>query len=461
MSSRAHVPTATVILAGGASARHGGVDKTRAEVGGASTLERVLRAAPVGSRIVVGPEQADGARLAERFGARFVREDPAGSGPLAALARGAAETGDEHVVLVLGGDLPLLRAETLDRLVAAAARTGRVHCLDLLIAAWPVARLRAALEEVRGADGTWTDLPLRRLYAALDETELVREEPVGAEGEDIDTPAELDRARAAAGPRIALAQIIVHEDPERTLTGVRSAVGRAAEAGADLVLLPEATLTPFGTDLRAAALARHEEFEDEIRRLAAAHRLVVVAGSFTPTADGRVHNTLIARGDGVDVDYRKIHLYDAFGARESETVAPGDQLVTLELRGTLLGFATCYDVRFPEQFTALARRGAQAILLPLAWAEGLGKVEQLRLLLRARALDSTSLLLAADQAPDPAYTGRAARGVGHSAVISPLGEVRQELGREEGMLVTDLDLTEVAAARAALPVLEHSGSLPG
>ncbi|MGO3503006.1 MAG: nitrilase-related carbon-nitrogen hydrolase, partial [Brachybacterium tyrofermentans] len=205
--------------------------------------------------------------------------------------------------------------------------------------------------------------------------------------------------------------------------------------------------------------------------LADEHRLVVVAGSFTPADGDRVHNTVIARGPadengpadepgGVRAEYRKIHLFDAYGARESETVAPGDELVLIDLGGARLGIATCYDVRFPEQFTALARRGAQAILLPLAWADGPGKSDQLRLLLQARALDSTTVVLAADQAPPAQYAGTAARGIGQSAAIGPLGRIRQELGREPGLLLVDLDLAEVREARAALPVLEHGVPLP-
>jgi CTP:molybdopterin cytidylyltransferase MocA len=92
-------------------------------------LERVLRAAPVGRRIVVGPSGADGGDLAARHGARFVLEDPPRSGPLAALARGVAEISegpDEATVLVLGGDMPLLRPETLTALAARSAELARV-----------------------------------------------------------------------------------------------------------------------------------------------------------------------------------------------------------------------------------------------------------------------------------------------------------------------------------------------
>lgn len=479
-SGRASIPTVAIVLAGGASRRMGGTDKTRLTVAGSSSLERVLRSAPTDHRIVVGPAQDDAPALSERYGARFVSEDPPRSGPLAALARGVDEAqrlldgaGDARVLL-LGADMPLLRTETLQALLHDEARRAgksdgmgerlsapRVVALEsegrlqFLCAAWPLPRLRSALDSILAAEGTWTDQSLRRLYAELRADELVTHPAVGREGSDIDTPDDLEAARRSAGPRIALAQVRISEDVEQNLQTLRRTAAEAASRGADLLLLPEASLTPFGTDLRAAAEQHHPRFEALVQQLGEEHRMVIVAGSFTPADGERVHNTVIARGPGVHTDYRKIHLFDAYGARESETVAPGTELVTIDLHGTVLGIATCYDVRFPEQFTALARSGASAVLLPLAWAEGPTKSEQLRLLVRARALDSTSVILAADQAPDPEYRGSAPRGIGESAVISPLGQVRAELGRDEGMLVVDLDLAEIEDARRSLPVLEH------
>ncbi|MEJ6542480.1 NTP transferase domain-containing protein [Brachybacterium paraconglomeratum] len=475
MSTASHETAATVaavILAGGAASRLGGTDKTRLPIAGASVLERVLRAAPVGRRIVVGPSGADGGDLAARHGARFVLEDPPRSGPLAALARGVAEISeapDEATALVLGGDMPLLRPETLCALAARSAETGRVVALEskdghvqFLGAAWPLGRLRAALAQIEHTGGGWADLSLRRLYGTLADDELVSLPVTGSEAADIDTPDALDQVRRAAGPRIALAQIEVPTDHASMVAVVRGAVAEAAEEGAHLVLLPEATLTPFGTDLRAAAETHHEDFAHLLQALADEHSVVVVAGSFSPADDGRVHNTVLVRGPGgtPSLEYRKIHLFDAFDADESATVAPGHELVTFDLAGARFGLATCYDMRFPEQFTALARRGAHAILLPTAWAEGPGKREQLQLLLRARALDSTTVILAADQSPPAGYAGRAPRGVGRSAAVGPLGRIRQELGLEPGLLMVDLDLAEVETARAALPVLRHAVPLP-
>lgn len=468
---------AAIVLAGGAASRLGGEDKTRRPIAGASSLERVLRSTPLGMRVVVGPEKEDGARIAAEHGARFVREDPPRSGPLAALARGvqevavavageAGQASEEDVrVLVLGGDMPLLRAETLERLVAADETGEQVVALaapdghlQFLCASWPLARLRRALAAVERPEGGWADLSLRRLYRELVDDELTTIPATGAEVADLDTPEDVAAVERAAGPRIALAQIRASEDVEENLRAVEAAAAEAAAAGAHLVLLPEATLTPFGTDLHRAAVAHHERFDRTVGEIAERHGIVVVAGSFVASDDGRVRNTVIVRGGGLHADYAKIHLYDAYGAMESETVEPGAELVTIDLEGARLGIATCYDVRFPAQFTALARAGAQAVLLPLAWGDGPGKSDQLQVLLRARALDATVVVLAADQAPDPAYTGSAARGVGLSAVVGPLGQVRRQLGRDEGMLVADLDLDEIAQARAALPVLEHGAA---
>jgi predicted amidohydrolase len=270
---------------------------------------------------------------------------------------------------------------------------------------------------------------------------------------------------------VALAQITVPDDPVRARDVVGSVVREAAGGGARLVVLPEASMTPFGTDLTAAAREHGPAFERLLTDLATELDLVVVAGSFAPTADGRVHNVVHVRGplrdpgrgaeDGAGgtpevalrADYRKIHLYDAFGSRESETVAPGTELVRVRVDGIEVGIATCYDVRFPEQFVALARRGAQVIALPMAWGDGPGKAEQLRVLLRARALDCTSFVLAADQAPPLEPTTRAPRGVAGSAVVSPLGEILAEAGAGPRVVQAVLDLDEVARAREILPVL--------
>ena len=265
--------------------------------------------------------------------------------------------------------------------------------------------------------------------------------------------------------RIALAQILSSEDPAANLALVAAQAAKAAESGADLVLFPEATMRCFGRSLREVAEPLDGPWASGVREIADRHRIAIVAGMFTPhpASDGRVRNTLLAVGPGLDAHYDKIHLFDAFGFTESATVAPGDELVVVTIAGVRVGLTTCYDVRFPALYLALADRGAQLIAVCASWGAGPGKVEQWSLLTQARALDTTTFVAAAGQAEpaassvasEPEPSSAAPTGVGYSALISPRGEVLASLGAEPGLLVVDVDPGELAAVRAAIPVLAN------
>ena len=259
--------------------------------------------------------------------------------------------------------------------------------------------------------------------------------------------------------RVALAQILGGSTPQENLELVATRTAEAAANDAQLVVFPEATMRRFGLPLAEIAEPVNGPWAQQLRKIAEHHQLVVVAGMFTPSGDGRVKNTLRAVGPGVDAHYHKIHLFDAFGFRESDTVAPGAEPVMITVAEAKVGLSTCYDVRFPGLYTRLAELGAQVICVAASWGAGVGKVEQWQLLTRARALDSTSYLVAAGQA-DPAAVGvvlegTAPTGIGYSAVLSPRGEVLQSLGPEPGLLVADLDLDLVEQTRAAIPVLAN------
>jgi predicted amidohydrolase len=299
--------------------------------------------------------------------------------------------------------------------------------------------------------------------------------------------------------RVALAQILSGSDPQENLELVATRTAEAAANGTELVVFPEATMRRFGLPLAEIAEPVDGPWAQQLGKIAEHHQLVVVAGMFTPSGDGRVKNTLRAVGPGVDAHYDKIHLFDAFGFRESDTVAPGAGPVMITVGEAKVGLTTCYDVRFPGLYTKLAELGAQVICVAASWGAGVGKVEQWQLLTRARALDSTSYVVAAGQA-DPAAAGPGSRpavlrrnegtrfsfpsddevgglqgairserseqsnsvskggaptGVGYSAVVSPRGEVLQSLGEGPGLLVADLDLDLVEQTRATIPVLAN------
>lgn len=259
--------------------------------------------------------------------------------------------------------------------------------------------------------------------------------------------------------RVALAQIASGDDPAANLDLVAARVAEAAEQSARLVVFPEATMRRFGPGLRGVAEPVDGPWATRLSEIAQACALTVVAGMFTPAEGGRVRNTLLAAGPGGRTHYDKIHLFDAFGFAESETVAPGSDPVLVEVDGVPVGLTTCYDVRFPGLYTTLADRGAQVVCVAASWAAGPGKIDQWQLLTRARALDSTTFLLAAGQA-DPVSAGLeplrgAPAGIGHSAVVSPRGQVLAALEAAPGLLVADLDLTEVESTRQAIPVLAN------
>jgi deaminated glutathione amidase len=264
--------------------------------------------------------------------------------------------------------------------------------------------------------------------------------------------------------RIALAQIITGRDLAANLALLEDYARQAKAGCADLVVFPEATMRAFGHSLLDIAEPLDGPWARRVRAIAAEQGIAIVAGMFTPGraddgARGKVRNTLLVTGRGVDTSYDKIHLFDAFGFAESDTVEAGSDPVTFQLDGVTFGLATCYDVRFPGLFTANADRGADVNIVCASWGSGPGKAEQWKLLARARALDSTTVVLACGQG-DPASQGTEAKGsaptgVGHSVAVSPFGDVLEELDGNPGLLFVDLDTALVKEARAKLPVLAN------
>jgi predicted amidohydrolase len=258
--------------------------------------------------------------------------------------------------------------------------------------------------------------------------------------------------------RVALCQIQSTESPDANLALVHDGVRAAVRSDAELVVFPEATMARFGVNLATVAEPLDGPWAASVRAIADEHGVTVVAGMFTPADGDRVRNTLLVAGpDGV-LGYEKIHLYDAFGFRESRTVAPGDKPTIVPVGETTIGLAICYDVRFPELFVDLAERGATVMVLPASWGSGPGKLAQWELLVRARALDTVSWVVAAAQAYPPASGldwGDGPYGVGHSMVVAPDGTVVARLAEEPDVLVADVDPNRALDLRRSIPVLDN------
>lgn len=260
--------------------------------------------------------------------------------------------------------------------------------------------------------------------------------------------------------KLALVQMKSGSDKLKNLAAVEKWAVQAKDQGAELAIFPEATMKAFQAGrLDTAAEPLDGPWANRIRDLADELGITIVVGMFTPADTlgdkNRVANTVLVAGSA-ETHYDKIHTYDAFGYRESDTVRAGSELVTFELSGHMIGVATCYDIRFPEQFKGLARRGAELIVVPASWADGDDKLRQWRLLTNARGLDSTCYIAAVGQArPDADIAEKGGpTGIGHSALVSPTGERLAEAGYDEELMVVDVDFDVIADVRKVLPVIE-------
>jgi deaminated glutathione amidase len=258
--------------------------------------------------------------------------------------------------------------------------------------------------------------------------------------------------------RVALCQIPVSSRPDVNYDRVAAALAEAADQGADLAVFPEATQIRFGEDLRAAAEPLDGPFCTGLAAVAKDTGVALVAGVFEPAPDGRVYNTAVAYDGAGELvaSYRKLHLFDAFGHRESDQVAPGSAPVICTLAGLRTGLEICYDVRFGELSRALAVAGASLLVLPAAWAAGLFKEEHWVTLVRARAIENTVWVAAVGQVPDPGEPPtRAATGIGRSMLVDPLGVVRIDLGPAPGVAVAEVDEGLIGTVRASVPSLAN------
>ncbi len=245
--------------------------------------------------------------------------------------------------------------------------------------------------------------------------------------------------------RLALVQEASGLDPAAN----RDRLAALTPDDTDLVVLPEAFARDFGeagSDVSGCAEGLDGPFATELARVAAERGTTVVAGMFeTGPSPERPFNTLVVRG-AAEAAYRKIHLYDSFGYRESDRLSAGEpEPVTVEVAGLVVGLMTCYDLRFPELARALVDRGAQLLVVPAAWVAGERKVDHWRTLVRARAIENTVFVAAAGQ-PGPRYSG-------HSLLVDPLGDVLAEAGEEATTLRVDLDPGLLDRARRTNPSL--------
>ncbi|WP_166788226.1 carbon-nitrogen hydrolase family protein [Cryobacterium glaciale] len=260
--------------------------------------------------------------------------------------------------------------------------------------------------------------------------------------------------------RVTLAQIASGTDVDRNLTLLQQGAQRAAADGADLVVFPEyAMYEKKMVDATFAVIAQPVTgpFVAALAATARSLRITLVAGIVETNDHGaRPYNTIVVLGpDGVlQTRYRKMHLFDSYGFRESEWIAPATDLspVVCEVVGRSgerlrVGLMTCYDLRFPELGRELADAGADLVLVCSSWVPGPGKAEQWRVLAQARAIENSYFVGAVSQCPPIS--------IGRSLLSDPAGRVLAELGPEPDLVTIDVDPDLVRQARVRTPALDH------
>ncbi len=204
-------------------------------------------------------------------------------------------------------------------------------------------------------------------------------------------------------------------------------------------------------ELTAVAEAVDGPFIAALRDRAKAAKLGVLAAIYesSPMAN-RVYDSAVwidAAGDIASV-YRKLHLYDAFGFKESDKFHPGNDIAPLVSFGDAhCGTMICYDLRFPELARMLTLAGANVLFAPSGWVQGDLKVEHWQTMIKARALENGCFVIAPNQVGN-IYTG-------HSMAVDPLGRTLVDLQEKEELAVIEIDLALVNEVRNKLPLLQN------
>lgn len=260
--------------------------------------------------------------------------------------------------------------------------------------------------------------------------------------------------------KAALVQMAVSGDKQANLATAAAYAAKAAEAGADLVILPEMFNCPYSNDsFPVYAEPEGGESHQFLSELARGLGIWLVAGSIPErTVDGKLRNTsfVFDRLGRQVAKHSKMHLFDidvegGQKFKESDTLTPGSSVTVFETEFCRIGLAICYDLRFPELARLMVDEGAKILVIPAAFNMTTGPAHW-EVLFRNRALDNQAYVLGVAPARDPEgpYVS-----YGHSLAVSPWGDVLTMMEAAPGMVMVELDLDYVDKVRRELPLLQH------
>ena len=256
---------------------------------------------------------------------------------------------------------------------------------------------------------------------------------------------------------VAQVQMRVTRDKAENIAAACRLIRRAAEQGAEFVMLPEMFCCPYeNSAFRPYGEEQDGPAQRALSALAAALGIWIVGGSIPELEENRVYNTsFVYDSAGRQVArHRKMHLFDISVEggqtfRESDTLSPGGEITVFDTPWGKMGLCICFDLRFEELARLMALRGARVIFVPAAFNMTTGPAHW-ELLFRQRAVDNQLFTVGTSPARSESETYVA---WGHSIVCDPWGSVLHQCGAEEEISITSLDLHRVESVRRQLPIL--------
>jgi predicted amidohydrolase len=262
---------------------------------------------------------------------------------------------------------------------------------------------------------------------------------------------------------IALVQMKSSEDKEENLKLSLNLIKEASKKNADLICFPEFQMAFSPDNQSAKQLVKLSEsvnggnFVFTLCSAAKRNKINVIATiyeRYTNNSNAKYKNRVFDTAIMIDNKgiirsvYRKVHLYDALGFKESVKMMAGDTIEKpVKTSAGNLGLMICYDVRFPEISRILTVEGANILVVPSAWVHGIMKEEHWQTMLKARAIENGSYVIAPDQVGN-IFSGR-------SMVVDPFGISLLDMGNREGMEVVEIDKSRIQKVRESLPLLKN------
>ncbi|MEW6044448.1 MAG: carbon-nitrogen hydrolase family protein [Thermoproteota archaeon] len=256
--------------------------------------------------------------------------------------------------------------------------------------------------------------------------------------------------------KIAVVQFAASIDKQKNLKKILNYIKQAADNGAQLCTFPEFMMFYTNSkqsprDLVALAETINGDFVKSITAAAKKHSIYVVGTMYEKSKlKDRVYDTafVVNKTGKVVSTYRKIHLYDALGFKESTKLVAGSKISKpVKTSAGKLGTLICYDLRFPEMSRILAASGSELLVVPSAWVRGENKVEHWITINKTRAIENGCYVIAPDQVGN-IYCGR-------SLVVDPFGKILLDMKKKQGVGFVELDSDKVRRTRRLLPLLKN------